>query len=169
MNAGLHSLRAASAGKSETVNGYTGGISLILLSLIASTVPVSRLPPVPFLDYMMSNFVLLVLSAIAAGCVLLVKATFRLAHGRILPMLLFSLAAMISGLVSYAVGLISGNAFGSAVASSPFSPAALVAISLLVAALYVVAVATRLAFARMSPSDTFPAAVRRIWHRKRLY
>ena len=165
MNGALHALRAASTGRSETVNGYTGGISLIILSLIASAVPVSKLPQVPFIDYMMNIFYFLVLSAIAAGCVLLVKATFRLAQGRIFPLLLFSLAAMVSGLVTYGVGYFSRNAYGAAVATSPFSPETLAAISLLVAALYVVAVATMLAFAGMSTHDTVSPPGSRLWHR----
>lgn len=169
MNGVLHSLRTVSTGKSETVNGYTGGISLILLSLIASAVPVSRLPPVPFLDYMMNNFILLVLSSIAAGCVLLVKTTFTSARGRILPLLLFSLAAMVAGLIAFASVSFASGFFGTAVASSPFNPALLLAISLLVAALYVVALATKLAFARMSSSDSVVPTGHRLWHRKGLY
>ncbi len=142
------------SGKSEVLNGYAAGSSLIAISMVISAVPVSRLPQVPFLQLLLDNYVLLVLSSIAAGCMLLAKSTFILSAGRTYPLVLFSFIALVGSVASYVAGLFDGVLYSTAVQSSPFNPSVMLALSLLITSVFAISTAARQSFLRREPAAT---------------
>lgn len=158
MKALLRLLRVLATGKSETLNGYTAGVSLLAVSLLESVVPVSKLPSVPFIHYMLANYALLVLSSIAGGCVALARSTVLYSKGRTYPMVLFSLLLFAVAIVAFAAGMLFGQIFSGAVEGLPYNPSLLLALSLLSTSLFTMTLATRDTFAmRAAGTGQHPA------------
>lgn len=144
-------------GKSEIVNGYASGFSLIVLSLIESFLPVSKLPSIPFLQLILGNYLLIVMASMAGGCVLLAKTTILFSASRSYPMVLFSLLSMLGSVLSYAAGLLASGDFTNALKGSPADPAVLLAVSLVLTAVFSLSLTARHMFARKGDSSSAPA------------
>ncbi len=158
MNRRLRQLVVLATGRSETLNGYTAGISIIALSIIASTVPPSLFPPVPFLQLLLSNYPFLVLAAISGGCILLARTTISFSAGSIHHLMLFSLLALALSVPAYIAGILAGSMYNAAEVYSLFNPSVLLSISLVLTSAFVVTHAARLTFMKRAMlADSSPA------------
>lgn len=141
-------------GKSQVVNGYAAGFSLIVLSIIESFLPVSRLPSLPFLQLILSNYLLLVMSSMAGGCVLLAKTTILFSASRTYPMVLFSLSSLLASVASYVAGLLTSGDYTTALKGSPADPSVLLAASFVFTAVFSLSLTMKYVFARKTQSSS---------------
>ncbi len=148
-------------GESETLNGFAAGLSLLALSITVSFVPVSKLPPVPFLQLLLGNYALMVASGMSAGCILLVRSTLSYSGERMHPMMLFALAALASAAASYAAAGYAAGYYSGAVSASPLNPSVMLAIALSGASIFVMAHTARVLFIHRFSSPAPAAAEQR--------
>lgn len=152
MNA-VRFLYILATGKSETLNGYSAGVSFFTFAVVASFAPISRMPPLPFAVYIEEYYVLFVASLVAAACVSITRATIMYSRGGVRPLLLFSLTCLAASSGAYlAEGL--GWHLASRTATMP-STAAVAAVFLLITSLFALAYAVARAFVSRFPESAF--------------
>lgn len=147
----VHLLYMLATGKSETLNGYSAGISFFTFAVVASLAPISRIPPVPFAGYIWEYHVLFVVSLVAAACLSITRATLLYSKGRMRPLLLLALTCLASSAASYLAGGF-GWTLASRMAAMP-STAEVTAVFLLVTSLSTFAYAGARAFASRFPES----------------